>query len=70
MTDDQEWSGTLTMNIDGVRMLHSHLEYSLKMWPGSPARPQEEQLMLYALKDEMFKMKMEHSLIFATGEKG
>ena len=69
MTDD-EWSGSLTMNIDGVRMLHSHLEYALQMWPGSPARPQEEQLMLYALKDEMFKMKMEHSLIFTTGEKG
>ena len=69
MTDD-EWSGSLTMNIDGVRMLHSHLEYALQMWPGSPARPQEEQLMLYALKDEMFKMKMEHSLIFTTGQKG
>ena len=58
------------MNIDGVRMLHSHLEYALQMWPGSPARPQEEQLMLFALKDEMFKMKMEHSLIFTTGQKG
>ena len=58
------------MNIDGVRMLHSHLEYSLKMWPGAPARPWDEQLMLLALKEEMFRMKMEYSLIHETGAKG
>ena len=70
MTEDHEWSGQITMNIEGVRMLHSHLEYSLKMWPGAPARPYDEQLMLHALKEEMFRMKMEHSLIYQTGQKG
>jgi hypothetical protein len=50
-------------------MLHSHLEYALKMWPGAPARPYDEQMMLIALRDEMFRMKMEHSLIFSTGSK-
>ena len=59
---DHEWEGKLTFNIQSCRMLHDHLEYSLKMWPGSPARPAEEQKMLLQLRDTMFAMRMDYSL--------
>ena len=62
MTDNDEWSGTLTFNIQGARMLYNHLDYSLKMWPGSPARPAEEQEMIINLKNHMFAMKMDYNL--------
>jgi hypothetical protein len=59
---DNEWIGTLNFNIQSCRLLHDHLEYSLKMRPGSPARPAEEQEMLLALRDTMFAMRMDYSL--------
>ncbi len=59
---DGEWEGQLNFNIQSCRMLHSHVEYSIKMWPGSPARPAEEQEMLLALRDTLFAMKMDYNL--------
>lgn len=52
---------SLDMNIDAVRALLSHIEYSIQMWPGSPKRPPEEQEMLINLRSAMFTILLEHN---------
>ena len=63
-THNEEWRAQMVFNIEGVRALHSHLEYAIKMWPGSPARPYEEQMMLMNLKEQMFAMRMDYNMLF------
>ena len=59
---EEEWMLTMHMGIDEVRMLYDHICYSIKMWPGAPARPVEEQEYLHILKNRLFAMIMEHTL--------
>ena len=59
--DPDEWYCSVNIGIDEVRAMYSHLEYSLKMWPGSPARPAEEQQFLMDMKDKYFAMLMEYN---------
>ena len=62
MDEEQgDWYCTVEMGIDEVRMLYSHVCYSLEMWPGSPARPAEEQEYLRILKMRLFSMITEYS---------
>ena len=63
---DGEWLGTLTLSLEATKMLYDHFDYSIKMWPGSPARPAEEQEFLLKLKHQMFAMILEHN--FHTNE--
>ena len=50
---------TLTTDINGIKNLKSSIEYLLQVWPGSPARPAEEQEELHSLKLMLFAMTME-----------
>ena len=59
--DPEEWYCSVNIGIDEGRFMYSHLEYSLKMWPGSPARPAEEQQFLMDMKDKYFAMLMEYN---------
>lgn len=60
--ENTEWHCTMTLGIEEVRMMYDHLDYSLKMWPGAPARPYEEQIWMDVLKKRMFAMMMEYNL--------
>ncbi len=60
--DENDWQGQIVFNINGARALYDHLEYAIQTWPGSPARPAEEQEMLKHLKNQMFAMKMDYNL--------
>ena len=51
----------MTLGIDEVRCLYDHYDYSIKMWPGSPARPAEEQVLLDIMKKRMFAMIAEYN---------
>ena len=44
---------------DEVRTLLYAVQEALRVWPGSPARPVEEQERLQALKDALFRMTLE-----------
>ena len=62
MDEEQgDWYCTVEMGIDEVRMLYSHVCYSLEVWPGSPARPAEEQEYLRILKMRLFSMISDYS---------
>jgi len=44
---------------DDVRALLYAVNEAIRMWPGSPARPAEEQETLYRLKMGLFAMSLE-----------
>lgn len=44
---------------DDVRALSYAINEAIRLWPGSPARPAEEQETLYRLKMAVFAMSME-----------
>ena len=59
--EDDEELYALDLNIDAVRALHSHIEYSIQMWPGAPRRPAEEQEFLMYLKSTLFAVLLQHN---------
>ena len=61
--DYEDFDGyQLFLNIEEVRVLYSHITYSIQMWPGSPARPPEEQEYLQKLKMQLFAMMADYQL--------
>ena len=44
---------------DDVRTLLYAVQEAIRVWPGYPARPQEEQQHLQSLRDEFFRMVLE-----------
>lgn len=59
---ESEYDYNLFLKIEDVRMMYDHICYSLQMWPGSPARPAEEQEYLLKLKMQLFAMLAEYTL--------
>tara|TARA_B100002019_G_scaffold91961_1_gene79303 strand:+ start:64253 stop:64450 length:198 start_codon:yes stop_codon:yes gene_type:complete len=60
--EDNEFYCEWKMGIHELRAFYDHLCYSIKMWPGSPARPVEEQQFLEYLKKQTFAMICEYNL--------
>ena len=58
---EQPESYEFTFDIEGIRLMKGVIDYSIKMWPGSPARPEIEQDFLYYIRDEINRCLMEHS---------
>ena len=63
MTDEPntEWESQVHLNIKAVNALAELLKYFIQMWPGSPARPPEEQEFAQTLLECMNRLKLEHS---------
>tara|TARA_B100000902_G_C26764463_1_gene647261 strand:- start:325 stop:528 length:204 start_codon:yes stop_codon:yes gene_type:complete len=60
-SDDQdEWIMEMHMGHSEIRMLYDHICYAIQTWPGSPARPAEEQEYLLVLKSRLFAMLSEY----------
>ena len=60
MEEEMEYS--FQTNIDGVRGLKSAIEYLIQVWPGSPARPAQEQELLWSVRDTLTRCELEHTL--------
>ena len=52
---------TLTTDINGIKNLKSSIDYLLQVWPGSPARPAEEQECLWRLRDQLNACILQHT---------
>ena len=52
---------SITTDINGIRNLKSAIEYLLQVWPGAPARPAEEQELLWTIRDLCNRCILEHS---------
>ena len=68
MTDDQEFDGTLHLDIRSVHALRDALRYLKQVWPGSPARPAEEQEFIDQLLVVLNQLSLEHSFVFLNQE--
>ena len=61
--DYEEFDGyQLFLNIEEVRMIYSHITYTIQMWPGSTASHHEEQEYLQKLKMQLFAMMADYQL--------
>ena len=58
---NSEWESHLHLNIQSVNALADLLTYFIEKWPGSPARPPEEQEFARTLLEVMHRLKFEHS---------
>ena len=56
-----EYDFVMYMRIDEIRLMYSHICYALETWPGSPARPPEEQEYLHMIKNRLFAMIADYS---------
>lgn len=56
MESKDEWGCQLDLDINDIRALYSVIDYALQTWPGSPARPPEEQEYLHYMKKQLFAM--------------
>ena len=59
--DEEVMGFMMELTDDEVRTLRYAVEEAIRVWPGSPARPAEEQEALYALRDSFFRMILEMS---------
>lgn len=57
--DETEEGFPFVLEIEDVRILYNLVEKGLRDWPGSPARPAEEQTRLYNLKLQFKAMLFE-----------
>lgn len=56
-----DWKASFEMDINAVRMFRDHLEYAIRMWPGAPARPYEEQVFLNQMRDQFAAMAFDYN---------
>ena len=69
MTNDQEFEGTLHLDIKSIHALRDALRYLKQVWPGAPARPVEEQEFIEQLLVVLNQLSLEHSFVFLDQEK-
>ena len=69
MTDDQDFEGTLHLDIKSVYALRDALRYLKQVWPGSPDRPAEEQEFIDQMITVLNQLSLEHSFVFLDQEK-
>ena len=62
--ESEEFSGSIHMDIRAALALRDLLEYFIKMWPGSPARPSEEQEFAHGLLRTVNQIILEHSFSY------
>ena len=53
----------LHLDAEGIRALYYSVNEAIRLWPGSPARPAEEQVVLQELKMALFAMIMEMTVL-------
>ena len=57
--NDEEMGFMVELTDEEVRTLLYAVQEAIRVWPGSPARPAEEQEQLQALRDAFFRMTLE-----------
>ena len=58
---DEEWFCEVQLGIYDVKSLYAVICFALETWPGSPARPAEEQEYLRHMKQQLFSMLADYT---------
>ena len=66
MTEDNDniFEGAINLDINAARALRDLLEYFIKMWPGAPARPAEEQEFAHMLLRTVNQIILEYNFTY------
>ena len=67
--EEFEWESTIHLKIEAVYALRSVLKYALETWPGSPARPAEEQEFLFTMIELTNRLALEYSFVSLEQDK-
>jgi hypothetical protein len=59
--EENEYDYQVNLRIEDVRLIQHCVNETLKNWPGSPARPPEEQEHLWCIRDILFKMMLDYT---------
>jgi hypothetical protein len=59
--NEKEFDYQVDMCIEDVRLLHHCVQETIKNWPGSPARPPEEQEHLWYMRDWLYRMILDYN---------
>ena len=59
MNDGDMMGFMVELSDDEIRTLLYAVQEAIRVWPGYPARPREEQEQLQALRDTLFVMTLE-----------
>jgi len=52
---------TVDLTIEDIRLMHQCIEYRIRYWEGSPARPPEEQEHLWKVRDALYAMMLDYT---------
>ena len=61
MEDEQDFDYQVNLRIEDVRLLQHCVNETIRLWPGAPARPAEEQEHLRYLRDSLFRMSVDYN---------
>ena len=50
----------LNVGIDDIYLMYHCVQETIRNWPGSPARPHEEQQQLWELRDNLYRCILDH----------
>jgi len=58
--EDYDYDFTVNLKIEEIQLLYYCVQEAIKYWPGAPARPYEEQEKLWEVRDNLYRMILEH----------
>ena len=61
MNNDKNYDYEIRLKIEDIRLLHHCVVETIRLWPGAPARPAEEQEHLQYLRDSLQRMKFDYN---------
>lgn len=59
--EDNKVFYNIEMEYQNIRLLYHCVQETIRMWPGSPARPAEEQEHLKHLRDNLYRAVLDYS---------
>jgi hypothetical protein len=59
--EENEYDYQVNLTIEDIRLLQHCVQETLKYWPGSPARPADEQEHLWYMRDSLFRITMDYN---------
>lgn len=58
--EEYNYDYQVALRIEDVRALHHCVCEAIRLWPGAPARPPEEQEHLWYLRDSLYRIILEY----------
>ena len=61
MNEEHRYDYQVDLTIEDIRLLSHCVNETIRLWPGAPARPAEEQVHLQYMRDCLFRMLMDYN---------